>query len=246
MKKRYWLLLVLAIAVLGSGCATRRQVAEVQLDMDYLKSEHQNLKTMLARIDSMLVETGDGQKRLNAELKMSMGAIEERMLLVEQRLADAGMMVNNAVNVMESNRSHNATPADSSDTTRVEGTVDQLELYRLAYSDLTKGNYDLAIKGFEELLKGHAKSALADNAVYWIAECHYIKKSYANSQSWYERLLKDYPKSEHFASSKYKLGMSLYNQRYITKAKQYFQDVVKDYPGTSEADKAAEMLARYK
>lgn len=245
MRKRYWVLLILTIAILGSGCATRRQMAEAQLDLDYLKKEHMQLKTMLTRIDSMLVETGDAQKRLNAELKMSMGAIEERMLLVEQRLQDAGMMVNQAVTKMENVRPQPAR-ADSADTTKAEGQVDPLKLYQLAYSDLTKGNYDLAIKGFEELLKEQPSSALADNAVYWIAECHYIKKSYENSQKWYQRLLKDYPKSEHIASSKYKLGMSLYNQRYKTKAKQYFQDVVKDYPGTAEADKAAEMLARYK
>ena len=244
MKKRYWLLLFLVITVLGSGCATRRQMAETQIELSALRQEHKQLMHTLARMDSMLVETGDAQKRLNAELKMSMGAIEERMLLVEQRLQDAGMMVNQAVTKMETVRPSSTKP-DSSDTTKVNGQVDPLKLYQLAYADVTKGNYDMAIKGFEELLKTHPKSALADNAVFWIAECYYIKKSYPNAQKWYEKLIKEYDKSEHVASSKYKLGMSLYNQRYKTKAKQYFQDVVKDYPGTEEANKAAEMLNRY-
>lgn len=244
MKKRYWLLLILAFAVMGSGCATRRQMAEAQMDLNQIRQEHSQIRAVLNRMDSLLIEQNAGQKRLNAELKMSMGAIEERMLLVEQRLADAGMMVNQAVTKMETSRPRPVSP-DSSDTTKTPGRVDQLMLYQLAYSDLTKGNYDMAIKGFEELLNVHPNSALADNAVYWIAECHYIKKAYANAQSWYEKLIKDYPQSEHIASSKYKLGMSLYNQRYKTKAKQYFQDVIKDYPGTQEAEKAAEMLNRY-
>jgi tol-pal system protein YbgF len=236
--------LMLGVAVLGSGCATRRQVAEANLQINQIRKEHSQIRATLMHIDSLLVEQTNAQNRLNAEMKMSMGAIEERMLLVEQRMEDIVSLVNQRVPRGEQGRPR-PPEGGSSDTTKASGQVDQLKLYQLAYGDLTNGRYDMAIKGFQELLKEYPNSTLADNAVYWIAECYYIQNTFADAQKWYEKLIKDYPQSEHIAQAKYKLGMSLYKQRYQTKAKQYFQDVVKDYPGTEEASRAAEMLKQY-
>jgi tol-pal system protein YbgF len=245
MKRSYGLILLIpSLLLLGSGCASHRQVAEVSMQVEQVRKDHTQIKATLAHLDTLLTQQSDAQKRLNAELKLSMGAIEERMLLVEQRMEDLGGQITQTGLRRDVSRPR-SEPADSADSTKTPGQVDQLKLYQLAYADLTKGNYKMAISGFEELLKQHPTSALADNAVYWIAECHYIQKSYAEAQTWYGKLIKDYSKSEHVSSAKYKLGMSLYNQQFKTKAKQYFQDVVKDYPGTEEANKAAEMLNRY-
>ncbi|MCP4584265.1 MAG: tol-pal system protein YbgF [candidate division Zixibacteria bacterium] len=245
MMKRYWVFMILALAIMVSGCATRRQMAETKIEIDWLRHEHREIMAAMTRIDSLLVAQNVGSKKLNAELKMSMSALEERMLLVESRLEDAGMLVNRAVETMEMKQpAPQAT--DSSDTTQAVGQVDHQKVYNMAYLDLTKGHYKLAIKGFEDYLESYSKTSLADNAVYWIGECHYILKNYPKSQKWYEKLINEYPKSEHMASARLKFAMSMYNQRYKTKSKQYFQDVVKDYPGTEEANQAAEMLRRYK
>ena len=156
------------------------------------------------------------------------------------------MLVDRAVRTIEQQKPRpHSQAADSSDTTKTAGQVDHQKLYNIAYLDVTKGNYKMAIKGFEDYLQSFPNTSLADNAVYWIGECYYIQKDYPQSQKWYEKLIKEYPKSEHIASARLKFAMSMYNQRYITKAKQYFLDVVKDYPGTEEANQAAEMLKRY-
>lgn len=244
MKKGYWLILLLfSLAILDSGCASRRQMIEAQLDIDQIKQQNRQILTQVNKLDSLLAEQIEASKRLNAELKMSMSAIDERMMLVEQQMVDLSTQVEQLVPRIE--RRPKTAPADSSDTTKTAGQVDNLKLYNAAYGDVAKGNYDMAIKGFEEYLKEFPNTSLTDNAAYWIGECYYIEKSYVNAQKWCEKLINEYPKSEHLATAKYKLGMSLYNQKYQTKAKQYFQDVVRDYPGTEEASKAAEMLKRY-
>jgi len=246
MMKKYWIFLILALSVLGSGCATRRQMAETQIEIIRLRQEHREILTAINKLDSLLTEQTAGSKKLNAELKMSLGVLEERMLLVESRLEDAGMLVDRAVRTIEQQKPKPQTQAtDSSDTTQTASQVDHQKLYNIAYLDVTKGNYNMAIKGFEDYLQSFPNTSLADNAVYWIGECFYIQKDYPQSQKWYEKLVKEYPKSEHIASARLKFAMSMYNQRYITKAKQYFLDVVKDYPGTEEANQASEMLKRY-
>ena len=95
--KKYAIFALLGLLILGSGCATRRQMAETKMEIDWLRHEHGQLLAAMSRIDSLLVEQNMNSKRLNAELKMSMSALEERMLLVESRLEDAGMQVNRAV-----------------------------------------------------------------------------------------------------------------------------------------------------
>lgn len=227
-----------------SGCATRRQMAETNLQIIELRREHQQLLAAIARMDSSLVEQSTLSKKLSADLKMSMTAIEERMLLVESSLEDAGTRFSRAVETMETRRPKPVV-SDSADTSRTIGELDPRKIYNAAYYDVIKGNYKMAIEGFEEYLKENPRTGLSDNAVYWIGECYYIQKDYPGAQQAFSRLIKDYPKSEHLASAKLKLGMSLYNQRYKTKAKQYFQDVVQEYPGTEEANQAAEMLQRY-
>jgi tol-pal system protein YbgF len=246
MMKRYWLFLILALSVLGSACASRRQMAETQIEIIRLRQEHREILTSINRLDSLIAEQNTVSKKLNAELKLSMGALEEQMSQVEASLDDAVGQIDRAVRGIERQKPRPQTQApDSSDTTKTADQVDHQKLYNMAYLDVTKGNYKMAIKGFEDYLQSFPNTSLADNAVYWIGECYYIQKDYAQSQNWYEKLTKDYPKSEHIASARLKFAMSMYNQRYITKAKQYFLDVVKDFPGTEEANQAAEMLKRY-
>jgi len=237
-------MILLGLTLMVAGCATRRQMAETGIQISELRREHQQIMEAIARLDSLSAEQNRASKKLSADLKLSMAAIEEKMLLVESRLVDAGMMVNKAVQTIEA-RKPQPVAADSADTSRAAGEVDHLKLYNAAYLDVTKSNYAMAITGFEEYLKLYPKTSLADNAVFWIGECYYIQKNYAKSQNWYEKLIDEYPKSEHLASAKLKLGMSLFNQRYKTKAKQYFEDLVKDYPGTEESKQAADMLSRY-
>jgi len=246
MMKKYWIFLLIIIVTLVSGCATRRQMAEANIEIIKLRQEHREILAAINKLDSLLAEQNGLSKKLNAELKLSMGVLEEQMSQVEARLEDAGVLIQQTVSKMEQRKPQPQTQAaDSSDTTQTTSQVDHQKLYNVAYLDVTKGNYKMAIKGFEEYLQSFPNTSLADNAVYWIGECYYIQKEYTQSQKWYEKLINVYPKSEHIASAKLKFAMSMYNQRYITKAKQYFLDVVKEYPGTEEANQAAEMLKRY-
>lgn len=243
--KKIWIKAILLVGLIFlSGCATHRQMAETNLQIIELRREHQQLLAAIARMDTSLAGQSVLSKKLSADLKLGMMALEERMLLVESRLEDAGTRFSRAVETIESRRAKPVV-SDSADTSRTTGELDPRKVYNAAYYDVIKGNYKMAIEGFEEYLKQYPRTGLSDNAVYWIGECYYIQKDYPSAQLAFTRLTKEYPKSEHLASAKLKLGMSLYNQRYKTKAKQYFRDVVQEYPGTEEANQAAEMLQRY-
>src|ERR1051326_6580573 len=50
------------------------------------------------------------------------------------------------------------------------------QLFAAAYSDYSRGNYDLALSEFRQYVETYPSSELADNAQYWIGEILYTQK----------------------------------------------------------------------
>jgi tol-pal system protein YbgF len=241
--KRIWIEIgLLAGPLLFTGCATHRQMSEANLELYEIRQEHRQIKATLARMDSLLTDQNAVSRKLNADFFTGMQELQNRMALIENQLKDAGAQITQATDKI---RTKPDTQTDSTDTGNKTDELNPESMYRAAYYDVIKGNYDMAIKGMQEYLKSYPQTSLSDNALYWIGECHYTQKNYEKAQASFEQMLKDYPQSENIAASKLKLGLCLYNQKSKTKAKQYFQDVAKNYPGTEEANQAADMLKRY-
>jgi TolA-binding protein len=70
------------------------------------------------------------------------------------------------------------------------------QAYQAAYADYTKGNFPLAVMGFEEFVKRNSQSDLADNALYWVGECHYAQRQFEEAIEVFDRILKEYPEGD--------------------------------------------------
>ena len=66
-------------------------------------------------------------------------------------------------------------------------------LYRSAYEDYMRGNYDLAADGFAEYLRRYPNTELADNALYWIGECFDAQEKSQEALDTFTLVLEDYP-----------------------------------------------------
>ena len=94
------------------------------------------------------------------------------------------------------------------------------------------------------LTYSHRSSAVADEAQYYLGECHYKLKEYILAISEYQRLIDAYQNSEFIDDAEYKLGMSYYelapssglDQEYSLKAIAHFQRFLEDYPNSSLRD----------
>jgi tol-pal system protein YbgF len=251
MKQKKIILALLVMIIAGSGCATRRQVQELGLEVQTIKNDVSEIKYQNAKLDTLFRSSMDQSRKLNADFSAYISTLEEQMQMIEARLQDAITLINRASGAIESRNpvtSQQNTGADSTqtDSTKVSGgQLDCQKVYNTAYYDFVRENYDMASQGFQNYIKSCPGTALADNAQYWIGECNYQQKKYNLSQQAFEKMITDYPKSEKLGSAKLKLGKSLYNQRFTTKAKVYFLDVIENHPGTEEAYEASQMLQRY-
>ena len=243
-------IVVIAVGLL-SGCATRRQVQELRMEVDTISADLRGIRADNARLDSLFKSSIDQSRKLNADFATYVARLDERMQMVEARLQDAVTLINRASGAIESRSPGRQSQAGVQDTSRADSTqtggkVDCQKVYSAAYFDAVKQEYDLAITGFGNYLSECPKTALADNAQYWIGECYYLEKKYEQAEKAFKKMIDDYPSSEQMAPAKLKMAKSMYNQRLKTKAKEVFDDIVKSYPGTEEAQEALQMLERYR
>ena len=119
-----------------------------------------------------------------------------------------------------------------------------VETYQTAYRDYGRGNYDLAIAGFREVVTKYPKSDLADNAAYWIGESLYSQKKYREAIAQFDSVVTAYPKSDKVASALLKKGYAYIQLNEKNMGIVQLQYVVHEHPKSPEAAKAREELKR--
>ena len=117
------------------------------------------------------------------------------------------------------------------------------ELYSQAYADYARGNYDVAVQGFQEYLRSYPKTDFSDNAQYWIGECLYGKQKYAEAIEAWNALLRDFPSSDKLPDARFKKGLALERLGRRSQALVEYRYVVDRYPNSEAGRKAREKLS---
>ena len=233
----------LAFLFLLSGCASRWQVDGLKRE---LEQSNQRLEDRTAQLDSLLREQMELTNLLRADLSSTLGGMDERMGIVENKLEDLSHRfpeLSQKIDLVKQQVSKSDT-SQISDSTKGLINVDPKQLYDAAYLDLTKGKYDLAITGFSNYLKYFPETELGDNAQYWLGECYYAKKNYTKAAIEFHKVLENYSTGDKVPSALYKLGLSLLELKSVGEANKYFEELVNKYPNTQEAKLAQEKLKK--
>lgn len=123
---------------------------------------------------------------------------------------------------------------------------DPTEIYQNAYADYSKGNYDLAIVGFEGFLNDFPDAMLAPNAQYWLGECYYSRKEFDKAAKEFDKVIKNYQGAIKVPSAYLKKGFSLEALGNNEAAKAQYRKIVDAYPLAPEAAIAKEKLKQKK
>jgi tol-pal system protein YbgF len=116
------------------------------------------------------------------------------------------------------------------------------EVYRTAYEDYMRGNYDLAAQGFREYRKRWPDTELSDNALYWVGECLDAQGETEEALSIFNQVLEEYPASDKAAAAQLKKGLLYLKLGDKGQGVLNLQYVVYEFPGTQEAELARERL----
>ncbi len=116
------------------------------------------------------------------------------------------------------------------------------DVYNATLGYYKSGSYEKAIDGFKEFLKLYPKSSLADNANFWVGECHRALENYEEAILAYQKVIDGYPKGNKVPSAMLKQAVSFEKINDKTTAKLLFRKVVKQFPKSKEAEIAAKKL----
>jgi len=116
------------------------------------------------------------------------------------------------------------------------------QLFAAAYSDYSRGNYDLAISEFRQYVEIYPGSELADNAQYWIAEILVARKSLPEAVAEYEKVGVVNPQGDKTANALFKRGQLLLQLERKDEAVAQWLSLIKDHPRSQEAIQATEQL----
>jgi tol-pal system protein YbgF len=236
--------------------ALQGQLAEIQRTGDETRGEIKRLAELVAEQNALLRKAAADGRTTNEALATSMKELTERVSELSEALQAIKATfplppAGPSAAVTDPNAAAAGGPTAAAPGGPVAGSSVPAptapppaprELYSQAYADYARGNYDLAMQGFGEYLKAYPTTDFSDNAQYWIGECLYGKKMYAEAIEAWNTLLKDYPTSDKLADARVKKGMSLERLGRRSQALVEYRYVVDRYPTSQAARIARERL----
>ncbi|HET6372352.1 MAG TPA: tol-pal system protein YbgF, partial [Candidatus Polarisedimenticolia bacterium] len=120
------------------------------------------------------------------------------------------------------------------------GQADQV--FKTAYADFSKGNYELALLGFTEYLTANPGAPLAEDAQYWTGECLYSQGKFKEAAEAFDRCGARHPGGARAAAAMLKKGYSQIEGGQASQGIATLQKLIETHPQTDEARLAAERL----
>ena len=257
MKNLY---LAAAVAIVASGCSTLTPAE------DPLALRMTDLEARLIRIERVvenqsLVQLSSELEGLRSDTAALRGQLETLQFETENsdsRQRELYVDVDRRLQALETApRAFEPPPASSPSSSPSVGapsaapppvaarpTGSDQQNYDAAFALLQARKYDEAASAFEAFLSQFPTSPRADNAVYWLAETHYVRGRYNDALPVFRRVIEQYPQSDKVPDALLKVGYCQDELGDRAAARQSLQEVMRQFPDTTAARLASQRLDR--
>lgn len=251
-----------------SACLTPQQLELLQRDVDEIRSQVGDVRAEqsrqaeeIRRLRQDLEGDSSMEQEQRADLELRLRTLEDQTRVALEKGDEAGRRLEAVTSELASIRSALAArppairplpglePSEPGEPPSPAGgvppgstTASPNDLFNSSYADYSKGNYPLAIRGFEEFLRSFPSSDLADNARYWIGICHYDAGEYSRAIEEFDRLLADYPDGDKVPAAHLKKGLAYLEMNRPAQGVVQLQYLIENYPDSDEARVARERL----
>ena len=212
--------------------ATREALLDIMIQLDALQNEIRQLR-------GQLEVQGHELERMKNRQREAITDFDQRLQGLERRAPASAPAPTTG-----SGPTTIVTPPVSSNDAGVPPSASEQQAYEAAFGLMKQGQYDRAATSFRDFIMRHPKSALADNAQYWIAEAGYVSRNYKVAREEFEKVVARYPSSPKVPDALLKIGFSYYELGAFDKARETLNQVVSRYPNTPAAKSAETRLAK--
>jgi tol-pal system protein YbgF len=248
-------LATLAAALALTGCYGKQMVKgpiyteQVHEGVDSLLVEQGNTQQMIGDLRAELEEERESRIRYEAQMGLALTELEESVRILSSQLEDRVQLLMGGSGARDSYPPPKpvatavADPA-APDSTVADANANADELYRTSYMDLTRGNYALAIQGFQNYLVRHPSGSHLPEVHYYLGESYYARERHLEAVSEFQYVIREFPESRLVRASYLKSGLSYVALEERNLAVRSFQELVDKYPDSEEADQARDELTR--
>ncbi|HVT43317.1 MAG TPA: tol-pal system protein YbgF [Thermoanaerobaculia bacterium] len=252
-----------AFLLLAAGCASSSDVKRLSDQITDLQDQIADLKRQVSskeevqRLNERIAQQTQSLLKSNADLTVKVNEMDDRLQNAQGSIEQTNYRIDRIVQqITQSQRdidslkmSAGGSPA-AGGPIRDEVTVqpplavaeDPIQIYQTAYRDYQRGNFDLAIQGFAEFVRGNPNSDLADNAAYWIGESLFSQKKYRDAIEQFDLVVNQYPRSDKVPGALLKKGYSYIEIGQKAQGVVQLQYVIHEHPRSQEATLARQKL----
>jgi tol-pal system protein YbgF len=262
---------MLVFPLAAAGCATTQtpdltqDVASLNLRVAQLQKSVE--ESAAAHPAGTAAAPGKGEAVPGTELAAldaRIAALEEQIAALRQRLDDSAARVDSLSQDLQSTRElamrmqparvaptqpppgDGEEPPSEASTSGLEDRPDASatveDTFSAAYADYAKGNFALALAGFQEFLKKYPNSELADNAQYWIADSYYAQGDFESAATQFDEVVQKYPKGDRVPAALLKRALCLIELNRTADGVVLLQHLIQTYPSSEEASLAKQRL----
>jgi tol-pal system protein YbgF len=249
---RGFMLVLSALGLAGAlGCATKADLYKLEERVIDAQRAQQGGADPFERIAALSAEVEalqSEQRRLEGQLEVAQKTADDA--LEESRKARetlALMSAGTAVGVAGAAASEEAgegpeaaLAAGEKDAT----TSSEVQAYQAALAAWRSDDHKACIDLFRKFLQTYPASAYADDAAYWMADCHFKQGDYRVAVLRFNDVVRVYPNSNKAPDALYRQGESLLKlgPGFYDAARTVFKQVLKEYPDSSRAREARQQL----
>lgn len=226
-------------------------VEDLQQQVLLLTREQARSAEAIAEIRRRLEEQAGTQQTVQADLLQQVSTLLDEIQILRQRLEDTGFRLANLTQEMRrlqagSPAAPQTAPASPGGAppapSQRSGGLDADAAFQAAYADYSKGNYELALWGFQDFMRKHPNDPRVSEAQYWIGECHFAQRDYRQAVAELDRLIQEHPNSPKVPVAHLKKGLAFLESNQVAQAVVQLQHLVQAYPHSDEARIARERL----
>lgn len=203
-------------------------------------AEHRKLEEEVLRLKKTGAVGSDSRATV-ADLHAQIEALREEIASVQGRLEVAEHRSEEALEEARAARkAAHGGAATAAPEPPPEGAVapEELRAYRDAYAAWRADDNAVCIDRFREFLQTHPSSEYADDAAYWMADCHFKKGDFRTAVLRFDDVAGRYPSGNKAADALYRQGEALLRLGYGEAAVKAFERVVNEYPDSPRASEA--------
>jgi len=207
----------------GGGSGSRTQLADAMAEVESLREE---LRALEGR-----VEVAEHQAA---------------QALEEARAARTGSPVARAPGAgdVPAGGTPGGAPPGEGGEEAFQGSPEEVKAYRDARAAWRVGDLEACIDRFREFLQTYPASDHADDAAYWMADCHYREGDYKAAVLRFADVVQRYPQGDKAADALYRQGEALLRlgPKYGSAATTAFERLIDEYPDSPRVAEARRQL----